>query len=49
MQQYRGGEFYGQVQPEYKTKRKQDVLLVVGDWNGKVGNMKEETIVGTMA
>lgn len=38
--------FYGQVQFEIEKKYKQDVLLVAGNWNAKMGNIKEENVVG---
>lgn len=39
-------EFYSQVQPKIDIMSKQDVLLVVADWNAKAGNSKEENVVG---
>ena len=39
-------EFYDQVQAEIDRTCKQDVLIVMGDWNAKVGNKEEAPVVG---
>lgn len=36
------GEFYDQIQLESDRTWKQNILLVIGDCNAKVGNIKEE-------
>lgn len=37
--------FYNQVQSEIELVRKEDVLLVVGDYTGKVRNSTEKNLV----
>lgn len=39
-------KFYYQVQSEHIGKRKQNVPLKIGDWNHKVGIVKERNIDG---
>lgn len=39
-------ELYGQVQFEIATTCKQDVQLVIGNWNCKIGNNTEENTIG---
>lgn len=38
-------EFYLQIQIEIDRIWKQSMLLVVGDWNSKVGNIKGKMII----
>jgi len=41
------GAFYEELEETIKMNRKyQDCLIILGDFNGKVGDMKEEDIVG---
>lgn len=37
-------EFYDHIQFEFDKTCKQNVLLVVVDWNAKIGNINEENI-----
>lgn len=39
-------EFYGKLQQVIDDTSRKDILLVVGDWNAKVGNEEEKGIVG---
>lgn len=39
-------EFYDQIQLESDRTWKQNILLVIGYCNAKVGNIKEEYVVG---
>lgn len=38
-------EFYVQIQIEIDRICKQSMLFVVGDWNSKVGNIKEKKVI----
>lgn len=39
-------QFYEQVQAEIDQACKQDVVIVMGDWNAKVGENEEGQVVG---
>ena len=38
--------FYDDVQEEMDRTPKQDLLMIIGDWNAKVGRTEELRIVG---